>query len=189
MWYLMERIYGVRGFQIVNAPKWISEADSRFTIQAKAAQSASNGELRLMAQSLLADRFQLEFHRETREMNVLALVIGKNGPKLHVAKDDGTSRGVGSIQAPAPAGWLRGTNVSMLLLAEALSMRDRPVVDKTNFTEPIDFDLQWAPDQSSDDPHPSFFPAIQEQLGLKLEPQKVPFEVLVIDRLERPSPN
>lgn len=169
MWYLMERIYGVRGFQIVNAPKWISEVNSRFTIQAKAAESADNDELRIMAQNLLVDRFHFEFHRETREMNVFALVIGKNGPKLQVAKDDGTPRGIGSIQAPAPAGWLRGTNVSMSLLAEALSGRDRLVVNKTNFTEPIDFDLQWAPDQSSDDTHPSFFAAIQEQLGLKLE--------------------
>lgn len=188
--YLIERLFGVRGFQVVNLPKWISEIDSRFTIQAKAAQSVSDDQLRIMAQNLLVDRFRLRFHRETRDINIYALVVGKNGPKLRVAKDDGNPRGSGSIQAVTPMGWFRGTNVSLSLLAEALSGRlDRPIVDATHFAEPVDFDLQWAPDQSADDTHPSFVTAVQEQLGLRFEPQKLPLEVLVIDHLERPSEN
>jgi len=188
--YLIQRLYGVRGFQILNAPKWISEADSRFTIQAKAAESVGNDQLRLMAQSLLAERFQFKFHREARDLNVYALVIGKNGPKLQVAKENGQPRGTGAIEAPAPAGWLRGANVSLSLLAEALSGgMDRPIVDGTNFTDPIDFSLQWTTDRNPDDTHPSFVTAVQEQLGLRLEPQRLPFGMLVVDRLEHPTAN
>ena len=109
-------------------------------------------------------------------------------------------------------GWIQGTNVAMPALVRALSeLVNRPVVDKTNFAEPFDFRLTWTPDS---DPSPdgscpadfaafqeqrklkaepmscpSIFTAVQEQLGLKLDPQKDPVEVLVIDHVERPSPN
>jgi uncharacterized protein (TIGR03435 family) len=210
--FVIQQIYGVWNFQIVNDPKWITDWNTaRFNIEAKGDESATEAEVREMAKALLAERFQLKVHKETRDLPVYALIPGKTGVKLAVAKDDGRPRGSGGI-ASIVRGWLQGTNVTMPFVVQVLSTSvDRPVVDKTNFTEAFDFRLTWTPDSepSSDvdcpasfaagwehlnlkpEPMscPSIFTAVQEQMGLKLDPQKDPIEVLVIDHVERPSAN
>jgi uncharacterized protein (TIGR03435 family) len=188
--YIIQKLYGLREFQIINAPKWICEGPtSTFAIEAKSGRPAGNDQLRLMAQNLLSDRFRLRFHRETRTLSVYALIVGRNGSKLHPARDDGSPRGSGGIDIRAP-GWINGSNVSLSHFVDLLSGRvDRPVIDKTDFANPIDFSLRWAPDGSGDTSQPSIFTALEEQLGLKLEPQKLPTEVLVIDHVEQPSAN
>ena len=169
---------------MVDAPKWISAWDYRYDIQAKAVAPTTSAQLRLMAQAMLADRFQLKVHREMREVPVYFLVAGKKGLKLDVVKAGGR----GGIESVAE-GIIRGratTSDLILVLSRGL---DRPILDKTGFTEQFDFRLEWASNPQPEDTRASLFVAIQEQLGLKLDPQKAPVEVLVIDHVEKPSAN
>jgi uncharacterized protein (TIGR03435 family) len=187
--WIIEAAYDLRDFQIADAPKWASDWSFLYDIEAKAASPVPDDQLKLMAQQLLADRFQLKVHREMRPVPLYALVVSKNGSRLQAAKDNGRPRGSGGIESVAQ-GWIRGTNVPVKNLVKGLSqLLDRPVVDQTDLGGPVDFNLQWAPDGSDDTTHPSIFTAIQEQLGLKLESQKLPIEVLVIDHVEQPTAN
>ena len=189
--FVIQQVYGVRDFQIVGAPKWIVDwSTARYNIEAKAEGVTNRDQLRVMAQNLLEDRFQLKLHRETRDLPVYALIPAKSGVKVKVTPDNGKPRGSGGIESVA-RGWLRGENITMDHLILSLSSRiDRPVVDRTNYTEAFTFNLEWAPDDAqADDIRPPIFAAIQAQMGLKLDSQKAPVEVLVIDRVERPSEN
>ena len=204
--FVLQQIYGVRSFQIIATPQSkaiISDGvDRRYQIEAKGPESASQDELKEMLKTLLADRFRLRLHKETRDLAVYALVIGKDGVKG--ARDKG-DRG-GGLLSMLP-GWIRGDGTTTRALAEELSGRvDRPVVDLTNLTQVLDFDLTWTPDGTASDipgcpPSfqemakrfkftlaptgcPSLFTAVQEQLGLRLESQLAPTEVLVIDSVQ-----
>jgi len=191
--------YHLQDYQLTGGPGW-PEAE-HYDIVAKAENPAGDDQLMLMLQRLLAERFQLAFHRATKEMPGYALTVGKNGTKLHEVELAGN-------------GWMRnhvdglsGQEVSMARLAEVLSGRlGRPVLDQTGIKGVFDLKLAWTPDQSlarnpgegkesaavesaSDASGVSIFTALQEQLGLKLEARKVPGEILVIDHIERPSEN
>jgi uncharacterized protein (TIGR03435 family) len=175
--------YQLREHQVAGGPGWFETEP--FDVTAKADEHASYDQLRTMVQTLLADRFQLKFHRETREQPIYALVLAKNGPKFQEAKAAGIGVGIG--------GWgrLKGNGADMATFASALSGRlGRSVVDRTGLKGLYDFLLTWTPDEAqADNPGPSLFTAIQEQLGLKLESAKGPVEILVVDRAERPSEN
>jgi len=189
--FIIQRVYEVKDYQIVEAPKWISDWAFRFDIQAKGDPSAPPAQLREMARTLLADRFQLKVHRESRELPVYALVAAKKGFRLHVGKDDGGRLRPGGIEAVA-GGVMQGRQVSMEDFVRAIAPNlDRPLLDATAYTRPFDFRLEWAPDTvlSAADSRPSLFDALESELGLKLEPRKAPVEVLVIDRVAKPSPN
>jgi bla regulator protein blaR1 len=175
--------YQLRDHQVAGGPGWIDSEP--FDISAKAEVPASYDEIRIMLQTLLADRFQLKFHRETKEQPVYALVLAKNGPKLQEVKNEG--RGVGS----GARGRINGNGADMATLATVLADKlGRSVIDRTGLKGVYDFLLTWTPDEvRADDPGPSLFTAIQEQLGLKLESTKGPVEVLVIDHAEKPSEN
>jgi uncharacterized protein (TIGR03435 family) len=166
----------------------------------------------LMLQSLLADRFQMRVTTETQELPVYALVVAKNGPKLAAAAVQPEQQ---RQQFPrlnfTAAGDLKAKTVSMAFFAGWLSGRPdtggRVVIDATGLKGSYDFALKWSPVEnggasggsntnqqpvsapSTDGDAPSLFTAVQEQLGLKLTPQKGPVEVLVIDHVEQPSPN
>jgi uncharacterized protein (TIGR03435 family) len=164
----------------VYGPEWL--ASERFNIVAKAESGKPQPE---MLASVLAERFKLAAHRETKELTLYALVVTKNGPKLKKVdpgEDDTTSR----------RGHLTATRVSMGGLARFLAGPNvrlgRPVVDKTGLDGVFDFNLDWSPEGSTEkaaDALPSIFIALQEQLGLKLESQKGPVEVLVVDHVEK----
>jgi len=163
---------------------------------------------RLRLQSLLAARFNLQCHNASKEGSVYALVIAKNGPKLQAASaGQQHSPNRGMRMRP---GQLDAQSATISFLAQALSRQlGRTVVDKTGLTGLYNFTLQWTPDQREaqmfkgpgagpgepgvapppDASGPSVFTAIQEQLGLKLESQKGPVEILVIDHVEPPSEN
>jgi uncharacterized protein (TIGR03435 family) len=203
--------YGVKGFQIAG-PDWISF--EKFDIHAKAESASSARQKLLMLQSLLADRFKLTLHRETREQSVYALVVGRRGLKMKPSKDqtlwagdfpdgspDGRPLTGGGLREFAP-GQLVGEAVPMTMFVNLLAgPLDRPVINKTGLTGRYDIDLRYTPgsgqapsadaEQSvqADASGASLFTAIQEQLGLKLESTKGPVEVLVIDHVERPSEN
>jgi uncharacterized protein (TIGR03435 family) len=143
-----------------------------------------------MLQALLADRFGLKVHEETRILPVYALVLAKGGPKFQPSQINGTTimNSNGQIS-------VAGSDHTVALLAEQLGkMLGRVVVDKTGLDGRFELTLKWTPDDfdsrgvgSADGP--SLFTAIQEQLGLRLESQKAPVSVLVIDRIQMPSPN
>jgi uncharacterized protein (TIGR03435 family) len=175
--------YQLRPHQVAGGPAWFDT--EVFDVSAKTEGPASYEQLFPMVQALLADRFQLRFHRETREQPVYALVLGRNGPKFQAAKSAG--RGVGG----GGKGRLSGNGADMATFASALSGKlGRSVLDRTGLKGVYDFLLTWTPDEEqATDPGLSLFTATQEQLGLKLESAKGPVEVLVIDHAERPSEN
>ena len=187
---LLRIAYGLQNYQISGGPGWIASAG--FDIQARAAAGAgelSREQVLQMVQALLADRFHLATHRETRQLPVYALVIGKTGPRLE---------GAGSSAAPAKEqlkmGQLITQKMSMTMLANILaSDLKRPVRDETGLKGEFAFTLEWAQGLGESDAgqssRPSLFTAVQEQLGLILEAAKGPIEVLVIDRVERPPEN
>jgi uncharacterized protein (TIGR03435 family) len=187
--------WDIEDFQILGAPKWLSQ--ERFEIQATAARPSGEDQMRLMLQQLLAARFSLKIHRETREIPVFALVVGKGGPKLPVAKDDTINSGLGDFGVGARNMFARGGTMPMFALILTNNV-DRPVVDKTGLTGHYDFNLTYdppepAPRAPGEPPGwtpvgPAIFTAIQ-QLGLRLEPRKDSFEMLAIDSLEQPSGN
>jgi uncharacterized protein (TIGR03435 family) len=164
---------------------WIDS--QRFDISAK---SEGHGPMdkeqsNLMLRQLLADRFGLVFHRETKELVVYSLVVGKNGSKL---KEVVTEKPY--LSGPAP-GKLVGTGASMASLTRSLSRSlGRPVNNETGLRGQYDFTLSRAPDEIvGDTAGPSLFTALQDQLGLKLESKKAPVETIVIDHIGAPSPN
>jgi uncharacterized protein (TIGR03435 family) len=184
---LIEWAYNVREFQVVGGPAWIREGRFRFAVEATAGQPSTADQIRMMLQRLLADRFQLKLHRETRELSVYALVPGRNGPKL---RESATAPKNGKGAIDIGKGELLGRGATMANFVEILTDNlDRPVLDKTGLTEHYDFALHY--DQSSLVDWrlgPALFALVQD-IGLRLEQRKAPFEVLVIDAVERPSEN
>jgi uncharacterized protein (TIGR03435 family) len=183
--------YQVKPYQIETAGKWPKQEIYDVLAKADGEGEVSQENVRLMLQSLLVDRFQLRFHREPREIAIYTLVTGKNGPKFKEGAPDGddglsmTSRNrVTQIDVK------RG---SMDQLADHLTANgDRPVLDKTGLAGQYDYKLTWTIDRGqppSETDGPSIFAALQEQLGLKLEPQKRSVMTVVIDRLEKPPAN
>jgi uncharacterized protein (TIGR03435 family) len=143
-------------------------------------------------QDLLADRFQLKFHKVTRELPVYNLVIAKGGLKIETtpeAKSNGYSMGSGKLS---------GNGIELDNLAFSLSGEvGRMIVNQTGLSGRYNIDLKWQPDSmatgsnssGADPPLPDLFTALQEQAGLKLEPAKGPVDVYVIDHIEKPSEN
>jgi uncharacterized protein (TIGR03435 family) len=189
---LMQWAYGMPEKQILEGPAWL--ASTRFDIQAEAdigekmktLTSEQGNELkRRMVQALLADRFQLKLHPETRTLPAYDLVLAKGGEKLQPSKSNGKSIGVGRTH-------FNGEGLDMTSIAEELSkVAGRVVVDKTGLTGRYDFKLLWTADDApaTDGDPPTLFTAIQEQLGLKLESAKEPVPVFVIDHVDQPTPN
>jgi len=179
--------------QISGGPPWMSADSVRFDIAAIAPGEVvpSNENVRLMLRTLLADRFRLKVHRVTGERPVYALVVAKNGPKLKESAPDKES----SITAGgAKTAQITMANVTAERLAIQLSSGlDRPVVDKTGLKGHYDVKLNWIPEFAGPPPPGSdgvnLFTAVQEQLGLRLEPQKASIDILVIDHVEKPTEN
>ena len=185
---LLQTAYAVQAYQISGGPGWITSAG--FDIEARAGAGTVDlprEQVLRMVQTLLTDRFQLSLHRETRQLPVYALIVGKTGSRLQPADTD-----VGPPQTRM--GQMLVRKMSMTHLANILALAlQRPVKDETGLKGEFAFALEWTPGLSDTDdrpsPRPSLFTAVQEQLGLKLESVKGPIEVLVIDRAEKPSGN
>jgi uncharacterized protein (TIGR03435 family) len=212
---LLRTVFNLQPHQLVNAPDWIDT--DRFDIEAKAdreysaREDAPAPELLAMLRNLFADRFKLVVHREQREMPAYVLVNAKTdgtlGPQMRrsdidceaeaarafAAKRGGAPPGQKPIvrcRISTSAGRIVGTGTTITELMRRLSASlGRAVVDRTGLSGSFDLELQWSPDQTADTPGPSLFTAIQEQLGLKLESQRAPVEVLVIDSISQPTPD
>ncbi len=179
---LVQTAYAVQDYQISGGPPWVNT--ELFEVDGRPAGPKPHDPIMLMLQTLLTDRFQLAIHRETKEVPIYALVAAKNGPKVQEVKDKNK---IGAMSTGR--GMLRG-QMTMADLARYLSSgAGRPVIDQTGLAAGFEINLQWSADNSLDASGPSLFTAIQEQLGLKLEPGKGPVEILVIDHAEKPSGN
>ncbi len=195
---LIQQAYGVKDFQISGGPGWINS--DRYDLVAKAdSDIGRHEELMPLMQKLLADRFQLTIHRDTKELPIYALVVGKNGPKLKESASDNPGP-----QIRMGRGLIDGRGMGLDMLASQLSNPlGRTVLDRTGLKGQYDIKLEWTPEDGpghgpGDGPEaapppdttgPSIFTALQEQLGLKLETQKGPVEIIVIDRIEKPTEN
>lgn len=172
---------------IKGGPDWVMTGDSRFNVEAKAEDptKATEQELLKMLQGLLIERFQLKFHLESRDMPGFALVVGKNGPKLKAAKgEDVDFRFSPTKPRPGLPAILIAHTYSLPMFANLLSQFAQPVLDKTGLTGAYDFKLSW-----DDDAGPTLATALQEQLGLKFEPEKVPVSFIVIESAQKPTEN
>jgi uncharacterized protein (TIGR03435 family) len=179
--YCIQLAYGVKDYQI-SGPRWL--ASERYDIVAKTDPTVTPDRYRGMIQTLLADRFKLRVHRETRDFPVYALVVGRRASKLREVA-------AGPEHDRSGRGYLSGKKMSMARLAEKLAQFvERPVLDQTGMQGVYDVELKWMPDnrpregEAADGPS-SIFTAVQEQLGLKLEPAKAPLPVIVVDHAEK----
>jgi uncharacterized protein (TIGR03435 family) len=211
---MVREVYRLQGFQITGGPDWIGT--DRWDIVAKADGEQTFERLVPMMQNLFADRFKLVIHREQREQPIFALVFARTdhqlGAQIHPSSVDcdamaktAAARGDTSPRAAngRPLCGINMTNGKLMTSATTLAeltrllsgTAGRSIVDKTGLAGRFDIDLSWTPEQSAGggDPVPpasdgaSLFTAMQEQLGLKLEPQRGPVDMLVIDSAARPT--
>jgi uncharacterized protein (TIGR03435 family) len=195
--------------RIIGGAKWLDS--EHYDITAKLEASTARDEtgrttnMRPMLEALLVDRFQLVLHHETRVVPTYALVVKADKPKLQEAEKRPCSPGQPIISCEGlqftGVGAVTAKNVAVASVVAALSgIIGRPVVDQTGLTGRYDFTLNWTPDPTQrgsdhglEDPAlpsgPSIFTAVQEQLGLRLQPRKGPVDYIVIDRAERASEN
>ena len=185
---LIKLAFSVKDYQISGAPGWIDS--ERYDIVAKTASAVklSLEDEKSLLRALLADRFAMKSHLETKEGIIYRLRIGKDGSKL-TPHDDGTG-----TKARTSCGHLLGGRVTTGVLATMLSRQlEHDVTDDTGLPGKYDFQLDWTPDAvacpgaSAD--QPSIFTAVQQQLGLRLESAKGPVETLIIDHIQVPSDN
>lgn len=211
---LIQEAYGVQANQITGGPDWLDT--TAFDVQIKTGGKPEMGfppseqnmkEIRTALQKLLADRAQLVFHTQMKDLDTYSLMVAENGPKLQPApaeeSDDMKSNTphVGRQLMKMSMGGnqvygIGAQGISADDLAQQLSRQlGTPVVNKTSLPGRYDFNLHWSDGKKSssesevNQSEPSIFTAVQEQLGLKLQPQRTPTQVLVIDRLEKPAEN
>jgi len=194
--------YGLHARQVAGGPAWLEVEKYDLTAKPEGDGQPNDKQWKIMIQKLLADRFKLIFHREPRELTVYAITVAKTGSKL--TKSEGDPNGLPGLFFRG-LGDLPARNATMADFAGVMqtAVLDRPVVDQTGLPGRFDFELKWTPDEfqfgglgvkvpppsDSATAPPDLFNAMQEQLGLKLVSTKAAVEVLVIDRVEKPSAN
>jgi uncharacterized protein (TIGR03435 family) len=186
--------YGLQRVQIVGAPHWIET--ERWDVQGvpDVPGHPSLKQMQSLTQKLLGERFGLKVHRETKELAVYAITVAKGGEKIAPSAGDPNSPPSENENSNGGVVTMRMTNMSMGEFAPDLAFfLDRPAVDQTGLTGRYDLQLKWTADESKaptdGSAPPGLFTAIQQQIGLKLEPVKAPVEVLVVDAVERASAN
>lgn len=189
---LLMYAYGVQDFQVLGLPT--ESGHDFYDLAAKTPDdTATLEQVRQMIQGLLADRFRLKLHREMKDLPVYGLVVGKNGPKFKASDPDEKSS-VSVTQGPVSRMVFSNKPISELVRLLNLGLADRPVVDKTGLKASYDFALEFSRGSTNGDAADptgiSIFTAVQEQLGLKLDPAKDPMEVFVVDHVDKnPSLN
>ena len=195
---LLQNAYNIRPELISGLPSWTD--DAHFDIEAKVldpttVEHLAPGQRAAMMRQLLEDRFHLKAHIEQKTLPVFDLVIAKSGSKLTPSPLDlPKSRGTG---VNSHNNELDAHDIAMSAFADVLTHQvERTVIDKTNLTGKFDLTLKFAHEDNSAAPHgdssddlPSIFTAVEEQLGLKLLPDKGPVDTLIVDQLEQPSEN
>ena len=201
--YLIQFAYGFHARQIVGGPDWLDRDKFDISAVPEGEGQPNDAQWRVMVQKLLADRFALRFHRSTRELSVYRLIVVSGGPKLTASGADPNAiadltfgRVGGMIGRPA-----KNATMDDFLHVMQRNMVDRPIVDRTGLAGKYTFTLTFTPSEyqggmvggglpaPGENAPPELFTAMEQQLGLKLEPARLQTEVLVIDRVETPSAN
>lgn len=192
--HLVTYAYDVRDFQAEGGEKWTYGDGDRYDITARAPGETApiDKEVRAMILTLLKERFKLQEHRSLKEMPVYALTVSPKGHRLKFPeKPDDPPMMMGRSAGREATSMFRNAPTAMIARSFGFQM-DRPIIDQTGLTGKYDLDLKltFAPDGTITGPSgESLFTAIEEQLGLKLEPKKAQVEVIVIDQAERPTEN
>lgn len=200
---LLAFAYGMHPKEVINAPDWFDKDKFDITGQPDAEGIPNQNQMKTMMQKLLVSRFELTFHKDTRELPVYEIVVGKDGPKIEPT----------AVQGDLPGLFFRSINPADLMIRNATmadfatimqsAVLDKPVVDHTGITGKHDFELKWTPVQGqfetfggiksapteSPDAPPDLFTAIQQQVGLKINSTKASVEVMVIDNVTKPTAN
>jgi uncharacterized protein (TIGR03435 family) len=192
--------YGIHPDQIQNLPEWASEDHYDIVGKPDHEGMGNDTQIRSMMKKLLAERFGLVLHREKKEISAYTLNIGRTGQHKLTVNDSGVNlpgfggRGPGSIG-------VRNSNMEQFAGFLQARILDRPVVDKTGIAGKYDFTLTWRPDNLAPagpnapappadlESRPDIYNAMQEQLGLRLQAEKTPVEMLVVDKVSKPSEN
>ncbi len=185
--------YDVAAESQIVGPDWIRSGDLRYVIVGQAPPETKNEDLLLMTQALLIERFHLVLHKDKKPLPYYALIVTKGGPKLPPPK-------TGDYTVRLIAGHFDHGRMPLAMLGTLLSRveLERPVLDMTGLVGPFAIKLDWTPERRQRAPRPegtaaapepdaapSLYTALQEQLGLKLEPRKGPVEVLVVDHADQ----
>jgi uncharacterized protein (TIGR03435 family) len=201
---LLFSAYQMQDYQVIGGPDWLRT--ERFDVEATAEGGPPPQQMLLMVRTLLADRFKLVMHTESREMPIYRLVMARSdrqtGPYLKPTACKPVARGAPMVGGPGVCGnWGSGNSTisggnTMKGLANQLgrfAVVARPVVNDTGLDGVFDWELRWTPDVPAGTVPPadavSIFTAVQEQLGLKLVSATAPVEVFVIDSAEQPTEN
>ena len=192
--------YNLRGIQLSGGPAWAERgvliSSELYQVTAKVSADAPPpiDVIRQMLQPVLADRFQLRIHHVQKDFPIYNLTIAKGGPKLKPSPAESkysmnvSGRGNFGIRIVAT-----NVTVAQLIDHQLGGYTTRPIFDKTGLTTPYDFTIEFnsekAPAGQENPDVPSLVTAVQDQLGLKLEPGTAPFDTIVIDHAERPSEN
>ena len=200
---LISFAYGMHPKQVINTPDWFDKTKFDITGQPDAEGVPNQDQMKTMLQKLLVSRFQLTFHKDTRELSVYEIVVGKDGPKLAATAVEGNLPGL-FFRSINPADLMvRNATIANFAGLMQSAVLDKPVVDHTGLTGKYDFELKWTPDQGqmetfggvknapaeNADAPPDLYTAIQQQIGLKIQSAKDPVDVMVIDKVSQPSPN
>jgi uncharacterized protein (TIGR03435 family) len=177
--------YGLANEEQIAGPDWIRDRMYRFEIIAKAPPDTPTGQLHLMMQFLLKERFRLDIHHEQRKLTHLDLTVSTSGPKMPRSQGEGS--GVRRYYGPERLSY---TRLSMERFATLVSrLLKEPVFDKTGLDGAYDVELNWQPDDAPANAgagaKPDIFAAVEQQLGLKLAVSKTPVDVLVVDRADK----
>jgi uncharacterized protein (TIGR03435 family) len=194
--------YGVQQKQVVGGPDWMSTIKWDIDGQPDTPGAPSRDQLQGMFQKLLAERFQVTFHKDKKELSAYLLTVSKSGSKMK--ENTSSPNGLPGLFFRG-LGVLTVTNATMVDFCGLMqtAVLDRPVVDQTGLPGKYDFLLKWTPDESqfggmgvkvppptdAADAPPPLFTALPEQTGLKLDSGKAQVEVLLIDKVEKPSDN
>ncbi|MBZ5677228.1 MAG: TIGR03435 family protein [Acidobacteriia bacterium] len=188
--FLLEWAYGIQPSQHSDGPAWLGT--DRYDIVAKAEGNASDPQIKRMVQTLLAERFQLKLHRESKELSAYVISVGKTAPKLFPPKDDEThalrvAPQMGPNQKPVSYRVI-ATRYTLTQLTDIFARQmDSLVVNQTGLNGEFDFTLDLTPDEERPNPvDPTILmTAMREQLGLTMKSQKIPVDFLVIDSAEK----
>jgi uncharacterized protein (TIGR03435 family) len=191
---LLGYAYNLPQTQILGGPDWLNSY--KFDVQARTSGPAADRlhdlpsdqgkqQKERMLRALFADRFKLKAHEETRQMTVLALVLGKGEPKLNKSDEPTTS-----VRSWYDHIEVEGGDNTVAAFVEELSKRvGRVVIDKTGLKGCYDIELDWSDDDDNSDEAPTIFTAVKEQLGLRFESEKAQVPVLIVEHVEMPSAN
>lgn len=193
--------YNLNLREISGGPAWVESDHYDIEARTPGAVRPTHDEQMRMLRNLLADRFKLTFHREQKVFSIYELQIDKGGPKLKPSTSpaDAPAALISTVYPQKIVMPARNVTMGDFVSILQRAVLDRPVVDKTGLAGRYDFDLTWAPDATQfggevpvappTASSPPFFTAVREQLGLRLVATRGPAEALVIDGVERPSPN